>query len=1348
MSGTGDAPENREELQTPTDLETLEQQRAEIRAKQQEEQAAQGSRRGIAEGEVTQADHRSPESGGAASRTPSSQPVLAQQEATSEPSPIIQSPRSPRTGGEASTEGHPSHTATEEAGPQESLADPSAVSVHSVPSSGNMPAPSFTRLPGAAPGRPSLDAESIDVGPNEEQSWAPGFPSQVLSELMVPADGDEVPGQSEAERARQEEDIANTKRLMDVSRNGDIVEVDEELVQRVEEAMSSDSPDCYFNRGLLILIQYEKQRRRTVGDHNLKMLTDSLKSADAYFSKALEIDRDFSRALMGKAMLHMEQKEWNKALPLLRQVLYRAAVDCTTQARKDNLKQVRWLIALCFNGLQRFEQMRNALVSVLDIDPENVESLCALFETEMLPRDAADGDEGPNTSFLAKALQINNKHPAVLCQLANNAFFTEYDPDNGVDGSSDDRFKMALSMLERAFSSTSSPQLKAEVHFQRGRIKHVQQRLQEAEHEYKSSYLLNDDHYASKFGYSRACMALRKYSDAIQMCENIRKKRGNMPEVLKLELASRYKLSKQSPTDRKLRREVLKIGKLLTPLMKNDDEVWAMIADAHHELNKLQRNDHVVYKDELAAYETFATIISSMDPQDLATKESVNPQMFNNLGVLRMLQNHDVAGAHKACDIALKTAEERAKTQLDAKQKKENDLAILTAKFNITWLLEQEKDPSSMQTMLQYMKFSQEHDWYGLPLLQICSHWIRSGANDQAYDVAAQAGKKGVPVIGCLMQAEIARHRGDYKKSEQLAEKAVRASNKKEDVFACCNLGNICFQAASSSKTVQERLRYMNKALYWFVTVLSKKKDCKYACNGVAMVLAQMGNMDAAQRIFEYVNQHGGMKKHPALYLNLAHTYMKPRGKMNQSNRTRKAIALYQMAQRLKPTDLSIRLFLASAQFELQEFGKCIGILSDALLMWPEDVLLRFNYGIALETFGVHLIAAEKKRNRIVAQQAGMTEMTRALGLLHSARRQFAELTRLWQELSREEKINASKLASSAFRFRNDMKRIHYHLDYCEHMMDTAVGEQDSLKATKHALDSRMKEIFEERDRQAKERDEAKLEEKERAQERQFELEEQAIKLMSTTSTFGLGANLEAVTLDKPVSAAARGAKAQKAAKEKKVKERLPLPAPEGEEGDLPPEEGEEAAQAARAARGASRSPAPRRGRAKALSKKEKKEMKKQAKKDKKAAKKAKRGEASSGSESGGRAGASEPGEGGPVPLTMGDEEGREPLLPTSEAKELLADEDSEERRQRKKDKKERKEAKKKEKKEKKKRKRGEASEPESGGDDDDADLFAAMREEGEGAETDEPPTSRPRTEAEQETSANMEQELFGSDSD
>merc|ERR1719491_1076958 len=112
------------------------------------------------------------------------------------------------------------------------------------------------------------------------------------------------------------------------------------------------------------------------------------------------------------------------------------------------------------------------------------------------------------------------------------------------------------------------------------------------------------------------------------------------------------------------------------------------------------------------------------------------------------------------------------------------------------------------------------------------------------------------------------------------------------------------------------------------------------------------------------------------------------------------------------------------------------------------------------------------------------------------------------------------------------MKRIHYHLDYCDHMMETAVGEQDSLRQTKTALDSRMREIFDARDRLVQEKDETKKEEKERAQERQFELEEQAIKLMRTTSTFGLGQNLEDVKLDKPESAATRGAKAQKAAKE------------------------------------------------------------------------------------------------------------------------------------------------------------------------------------------------------------------------
>merc|ERR1712187_640663 len=110
-----------------------------------------------------------------------------------------------------------------------------------------------------------------------------------------------------------------------------------------------------------------------------------------------------------------------------------------------------------------------------------------------------------------------------------------------------------------------------------------------------------------------------------------------------------------------------------------------------------------------------------------------------------------------------------------------------------------------------------------------------------------------------------------------------------------------------------------------------------------------------AKRTFQSVMQHRAMAEDPSVYINLGHTYMRSGGED-----ARKAIALYQKAKKLRPNDLTIRLYLAKAHFGLKEFYKCCGFLGDALQMWPDDLLLRYNMAVSLESAGVDLVAKEK----------------------------------------------------------------------------------------------------------------------------------------------------------------------------------------------------------------------------------------------------------------------------------------------------------------------------------------------------------------------------------------------------
>merc|ERR1719382_1132055 len=235
------------------------------------------------------------------------------------------------------------------------------------------------------------------------------------------------------------------------------------------------------------------------------------------------------------------------------------------------------------------------------------------------------------------------------------------------------------------------------------------------------------------------------------------------------------------------------------------------------------------------------------------------------------------------------------------------------------------------------------------------------GEADQAVQRYQEAMKQN-PVLAALMQAEAFRHRGDYTRALQSAEVAVRHAGTKQFHYAHVSLGNLYYEVATASKTKpKDRDQYLCKALRNFIQALGHEKDSHYAANGIGMVFAQRGKLDFARRTFQSVMQHRAMASDPSVYINLGHTYLRKGG-----DDARKAIALYERAKKLDPNKLLIRLYIAKAYYGLGDFDRCASVLGDALQIWPDDLLLRYNMAVAFEENGRTLVAKEKETNRVV----------------------------------------------------------------------------------------------------------------------------------------------------------------------------------------------------------------------------------------------------------------------------------------------------------------------------------------------------------------------------------------------
>merc|ERR1712218_30183 len=271
--------------------------------------------------------------------------------------------------------------------------------------------------------------------------------------------------------------------------------------------------------------------------------------------------------------------------------------------------------------------------------------------------------------------------------------------------------------------------------------------------------------------------------------------------------------------------------------------------------------------------------------------------------------------------------------------------------------------------------------------------------------------------------------------------------------------------------------------------------------------------------------QHHAVSGDPSVYINLAHTYLCSGGED-----VRKAIALYERAKKLKPNDLTIRLYLAKAHFGMKEFERCSGVLSDATQIWPDDLLLRYNLAVSLESFGVYLVSMEKKTKRVVGVDSGMDQMMHAVELLSSASRLYEYVHLWWAAMSDEERKQLGAASGSPANLAEEMQRVNLHKDYCADITEKAKEELEQLMKLRADMELKMKKISEDKEIQQKQKRERDEEDTKKDEERHQEMEDQALRLMDSTKEIDLGKNLEKAKDDKPAAK-----KDLKAPKEKRL---------------------------------------------------------------------------------------------------------------------------------------------------------------------------------------------------------------------
>ena len=184
---------------------------------------------------------------------------------------------------------------------------------------------------------------------------------------------------------------------------------------------------------------------------------DKFDQADAQFNFVLSTNAYNVAALVGKACIAFNKKDYKNALNLYKKAL---------KINANSPASVRLGLGLCFFKMGKVPKAKLAFQRALEIDPGCVGALIGLAIIELNNRSDAPSIK-LGVELLSKAYSLDPTNPIVLNHLANHFF---YKSDYG----------KVQPLAMHAFHNTENESIRAEACFQLARSYHIQGDFEQA----------------------------------------------------------------------------------------------------------------------------------------------------------------------------------------------------------------------------------------------------------------------------------------------------------------------------------------------------------------------------------------------------------------------------------------------------------------------------------------------------------------------------------------------------------------------------------------------------------------------------------------------------------------------------------------------------------------------------------------------------------------------------------------------------------------------------------------------------------------------------------------------------
>ncbi|XP_066503956.1 RNA polymerase-associated protein CTR9 homolog [Hoplias malabaricus] len=686
-------------------------------------------------------------------------------------------------------------------------------------------------------------------------------------------------------------------------------------VQQARKEKNKDAKKDLINQSTLLYTMADKiimyDQNHLLGRACFCLLEgDKMDQADAQFHFVLNQSTNNIPALLGKACISFNKKDYRGALAYYKKAL-RTNPGCPAEVRLG--------MGHCFVKLNKLEKARLAFSRALELNSKCVGALVGLAVLELNNKEADSIKNG--VQLLSRAYTIDPSNPMVLNHLANHFFFKK-------------DYSKVQHLALHAFHNTEVEAMQAESCYQLARSFHVQEDYDQAfQYYYQATQFASSTFVLPFFGLGQMYVYRRDKENAAQCFEKVLKAYPNNYETMKI-LGSLYAAS-----DDQEKRDIAKGHlKKVTEQYPDDVEAWIELAQI------LEQTD---IQGALSAYGTATRILQEKVQAD------VPPEILNNLGALHFrLGNLGEAKKYFLASL------ERAKAEGEHDEHYYNAISVTTS-YNLARLYEAMCEFHEAEKL--YKNILREHPNYVDCYLRLGAMARDKGNFYEASDwfkEALQINQDHPDAWSLIGNLHLAKQ--EWGPGQKKFERILKQPSTQNDTYSMLALGNVWLQTLHQPTRDREKeKRHQDRALAIYKQVLRNDSKNLYAANGIGAVLAHKGYYRDARDVFAQVRE--ATAEISDVWLNLAHIYVEQKQYIS-------AVQMYEncLKKFYKYQNTEVLLYLARALFKCGKLQECKQMLLRARHVAPSDTVLMFNVALVLQRLATLVLKDEKSNLKAV----------------------------------------------------------------------------------------------------------------------------------------------------------------------------------------------------------------------------------------------------------------------------------------------------------------------------------------------------------------------------------------------